>query len=189
MYTGGSFLHTAANTRTYGRWIVFKTAGGSQALEPSCDLVLPQRPGPIALRLQAEFQYTRIFNERSPPPRPLSLRDCPFGPVLHRVPYPRSPGPSSSLLPSSSTMSPFLIVFPTSPLYTFASPPPRVFLFPRFSPLGFLRAPLIPGQLVRSAAESAFYISPPRIARSRAAREPSTGIYRRLNGPGPRPSP
>lgn len=30
------------------RRIVFKTAGGSQALEPSCDLVLPQRPGPIA---------------------------------------------------------------------------------------------------------------------------------------------
>jgi len=28
---------------TYGRRIVFKTAGGSQALKPSCDLVLPQR--------------------------------------------------------------------------------------------------------------------------------------------------
>lgn len=77
MCTGGSLAHNAANTRTYGRWIVFKTAGGSQALEPSCDLVLPQRPGPIALRLQAEFQYTRIFNESFPPllwPRsPLSV--------------------------------------------------------------------------------------------------------------------
>jgi len=73
VYTGGSLVHAAATPRwrTYGRRIVFKTAGGSQALEPSCDLVLPQRAGPIALRLEAEFQYTRIFNERpisfSPP--------------------------------------------------------------------------------------------------------------------------
>lgn len=39
----GRFAYThRGNTRrrTYGRRIVFKTAGGSQALEPSCDLVL-----------------------------------------------------------------------------------------------------------------------------------------------------
>lgn len=80
VYTGGSLVHAAATPwwRTYGRRIVFKTAGGSQALEPSCDLVLPQRAGPIALRLEAEFQYTRIFNERptpsSSPPLPAHFR-------------------------------------------------------------------------------------------------------------------
>lgn len=76
VYTVGSLIHhrarrREARRRTYGRRIVFKTAGGSQALEPSCDLVLPQRAGPIALRLEAEFQYTRIFNERPTVPSPL----------------------------------------------------------------------------------------------------------------------
>lgn len=91
--TRGSLAHVATNTvRTHGRRIVFKTAGGSQALEPSCDLVLPQRPGPIALRLQAEFQYTRIFNE--PPP---------FGPSPRVFLIPEVWSSSSSSFFSSSS--------------------------------------------------------------------------------------
>ena len=182
MCTGGSLAHNAANTRTYGRWIVFKTAGGSQALEPSCDLVLPQRPGPIALRLQAEFQYTRIFNEPFPsllwPRSPLSvfliLEAWSFSfPLVFE---------SRTNCPCSMLLLFFFFFFFFSSFHSFplsivslsASPP---FRRPPFSLLcsGFLRDPPIPGELVRSAAESTFYISPPRICR-RAVPSPTPGF-------------
>lgn len=177
-----SFLHTAANTRTYGRWIVFKTAGGSQALEPSCDLVLPQRPGPIALRLQAEFQYTRIFNERSPPSPPSRPRLAPFS-SMFLIPDGLSP-----LFPSPVHRAvPFLIVFlPPSrrPLQSSLRRHHGLLLFPRSR--GFYGlAPPIPGELVRSAAESAFYISPPRIGRSRVCSRAGHGNLSPVKRPWP----
>lgn len=145
--------------RTYGRRIVFKTAGGSQALEPSCDLVLPQRAGPIALRLEAEFQYTRIFNER-PTVSPLSFPSlCASSRAFS---LPRLLRFFLRFFYTSFSFSSFS--YPASPAYSpdaFSSFAPYVFLFP---PLSFFKFPSIyTERRTRSpTAESSFCISPPR---------------------------